>query len=87
MNLDDLMDDFISTHFDMSLFGHVTKEEARVLWESWCIGNSVPVISPMSFKHRFLKAFKGIQMIPDRIRIDGKLTNIYRGIALKRHGV
>ena len=73
---------FVTDALEYDLEGMANKDDVFSCWKRWCAAKNMPSGSDLAFKRRFLAATQDHRVSADRVRADGSVNNVYRGIKL-----
>jgi putative DNA primase/helicase len=73
---------FVTDALTYDLDGHAQKDDIFACWKRWSVAKNIPPGNDLTFKRRFLAATQDHRVVAERIRVDGELCNVYRGIKL-----
>lgn len=73
---------FVADALTYDLDGHAQKDDIFACWKRWSVAKNIPPGNDLTFKRRFLAATQDHRVVAERIRVNGELCNVYRGIKL-----
>jgi putative DNA primase/helicase len=73
---------FVADALTYDLEGVANKDDVFSCWKRWCSAKNMPPGSDLAFKRRFLAATQDHRVTADRVRADGSVNNVYRGVTL-----